>query len=185
MDKLERKVGWNEVYYDQIEYFAWSPDVLASGRRVSGRYRTAPESMRRLRRLENPFNHLFSMFFRLAPSDFLRSLLEAAGVRSDRIGKTRSLGREAYLEPNYAQHDLLFKGPNAAIAAELKIGAKSSIDQMLKYATILHVNAPRQSARRILLYFGPNDFAALWPRRGETVESVKSQAIAQANELDK
>ena len=158
--------GWTRHYYDAVEYYYWGPDKLEC-KRVSQPVLAGAEAViGRLRRLEEPLNHILSLFFDLAPPALVKRLLaDVSGI--DVAADVRLSDRgvhAAFPGLNVVQPDFLFECSNAIVSVELKLGAKSGFDQVLKYA-VLH-QALRQEGRdqsTALIYLTEKPFDRCWP----------------------
>lgn len=182
---------WNANYYDLLEFYLFEPQHIAPKLGSDGkRQRSVPESLRRLKRLETPFNHIFSLFFRLAPSSMIERLVHAtmppASVSPSMLSDLQSIGREAgtvFGLKSATQPDLLFVGSSAIVCVEMKVDAKTDAEQIFKYAALCAHIDPAGAKKRFLIYMAPKDFSALWPAKGATLETAKSSALALAAAL--
>ena len=120
----------------------------------------------RLRRLEEPMNHILGIFFALAPSDIVHELFRRhAGIASE--GPLKLLGHTVAAElqiGDLTQPDFAFEGANSFLTIEAKVGTnKSSLEQLLKYAA-LHAAAKKATPGRIhgLLYLSSSSQAGLF-----------------------
>jgi len=183
----EQAPAWNQTYYDLLEFYLFEPQHIAPKPRVDAtKRRTVPEAIKRLKRLETPFNHVFSLFFRLAPPEFIGTIVSAAFADGSPSHDLASIGREADRKfdlRNTTQPDLLFVGSDAIVCIEMKIDAKTDAEQIFKYAALFAHIDPAAKKRRFLIYMGPKDFARLWRRNGVTLEIAKEMAIEFARDL--
>lgn len=106
---------WTEAYYDAMEHYAWAPDRLghrSDPQHVNG---TPSEVLARLRRIEEPLNHIVGVFFSLAPPSLLQDLfVKFVGLpTSDDLSL---MGRSVEQELNVCsltQPDFAFSSPTA------------------------------------------------------------------------
>lgn len=183
------KVYWNKNYYDLLEFYLNEPQHIApKSTSDAQKRRTVIEAVKRLRRLETPLNHIFSIFFRLAPPDFVPRLIAAAFDGAKVNPDFESVGREADQKfdlRNFTQPDLMFVGSDAIVCIEMKVDAKTDAEQIFKYAALLAHVDPGGAKRRFLIYMGPRDFAWLWRPKKITIEAAKEMASDFARNLPK
>lgn len=154
---------WNRQYYDNMAFHFWEPHHIGRTRNPDSRIRTEAEATAKLRGLEVVLNHQMELFFRLAPDGLVRDLFSNAfGV--DFADTYRVIGREfhqLFAVEGLTQPDLLFEGTRATVAIELKLGAKTSLEQIVKYATLFALMQPARKAYGLVL-MGPKGFQDLW-----------------------
>ncbi len=185
----DRSPTWNQNYYDLLEFYLFEPQHIAPkvGTDAQKR-RTVPEAVKRLKRLETPFNHLFSIFFRLAPQELIGRIVSAAFPGIEAINDLESIGREAdrrFDLRNATQPDLLFVVGDTIVCVEMKVDAKTDAEQIFKHAELFAHLDPQVAKRHLLIFWGPKDFAALWSGKGVTLAGAKELAIAFARDLPK
>ncbi|MBU6394094.1 MAG: hypothetical protein KGQ75_05955 [Sphingomonadales bacterium] len=136
---------------------------LQNGGSIYTRKGTARENAERMRRLEEPLNHIFDITFGIAPSQTIRSLFFSP-LSFDGKGQVERLGREVaarYPEMaggNVTQQDAFFVAEDALVGVELKLGSKTWPGQVLKYLALMVCEERLTGSRsRIgLLYVTPN-----------------------------
>lgn len=174
---------WNRLYYDAIEHLLWNPDWI-SGLHSDGTRKTVSMRMQRLRKLEAPLHHAIHLFFTLAPSSLISSLLRiplvgAAGLgvaRCQDWGRLPTVGGKTGNILDLCQPDIFLENSDVQIAVEVKSKSKSSPDQVLKYVALMMLRARGRPARSHLAYVAPyTSFSDYWPRRAhEDVSSLKA-----------
>jgi hypothetical protein len=157
---------WHLKYWDTIDQLYWSPDLLGltsipkrewtvdgatvtipsshlqNGGSIYTRKGTARENAERMRRLEEPLNHIFDITFGIAPSQTIRRLFFSP-LNFDGDGPVERLGREVaarYPEMaggNVTQQDAFFVAHDALVGVELKLGSKTWPGQVLKYLALM------------------------------------------------
>lgn len=173
---------WTEEYYDIVDHYFWAPDRLGHLSNPLRKLKKPADVMARLRRIEEPLNHILGIFFALAPSRFIQELYrECAGVEID--APLRLLGRSvhsAYGIKDATQPDFAFEGPTSFVTLEAKVAGRSSIEQLLKYA-MLHwrVAAVRQPTNQALLYLSDTPLSSLFPGGFTGWEGAKARAVAE------
>ena len=147
---------WTSEYYDVMEFYYWEPQHLGKIKNPKSRYNNQFKSLEHIRNMEVSLNHMFNVFFRLTPSKFVSDLLSTTcNVVAD--SKLSMQGRyDVRKFSKMVQPDLLFVSDNINFSIEMKIGAKSSLEQVYKYA-LLHWLEQQHSGRKrqsVLLYIG-------------------------------
>jgi len=172
---------WVDSYYQALEFFYWEPQHLGRQSKVSGKRLSIQTVNQRLNSLEVTLNHNLDQFFRLAPRALTRRILHSALGRSG-ANQLQMHGRS--IDTDFAlagsvQPDFLFESSEEVISIEMKIEAKSSISQVLKYALLsLAVELERREARQhFLVYLGREKFSRLW-REGFTNPSDLQVVLA-------
>lgn len=132
--------AWNADYYDIVEHYFWAPGSLGRTPKENVNPRAV---FRALRRNEDALNHVLMMFFRLAPREFTRILFEQwceeTATPEFRIQNRYQV--DALLGVGFTQPDLFFVHPHVSFMIEMKIDAKSSADQVLKYVALSHLES--------------------------------------------
>lgn len=136
--------------------------------------------MAHLKNMEVTLNHMMNVFVSFLPSQILHTFFETSlnkPVRSDEYDIfVRSLDNAVKDIGDFTQPDIFFVGYRNSIALEMKIGAKSSLEQVMKYA-LLHIKEQELSGIQKdynLIYLGKGDFSSLWQEKFESVEDLKS-----------
>lgn len=158
-------MSWNQKYWDMLANIYWTPRFLGlksiprkkwtisqthisipkneipANSAIYYRKRAEPEQMAYLRSQEETLNHFFNLTLALAGDEVVRRLLfEPLGF--DGNGPIKSLGREVKArygwKGNVTQQDGFFVSPESMVGIELKLGSKTTSDQVLKYVTLMH-----------------------------------------------
>lgn len=179
--------SWLETYYTALEFFYWEPQHLGRIKDPRTQLDSIAKVAARLRGLEVTLNHNLDQFFRLAPSALRNRLFETA-FRETLSSPFTMHGHNANQEfrlQNFTQPDFLFESAAEVVSVEMKIKAKCSIDQVLKYALLgLAVEHERKAQRNhFLLLLGKGRFADLWHGKFEHVESLKAALENAATEV--
>jgi hypothetical protein len=176
-------LSWTTQYYDAVEYYFWGPDKL-NARRKAGQEGSAVLVLNRLKRIEEPLNHLLTLFLDLSPDALRRELALSSGGLD--IGAGSSVGVRStsslFGTTNVVQPDALISGPAGIIALEVKLGSKSNFNQVLKYALLLsRLSHDRPFA---LCYLTQNPFRWHWDSC-DTPEVVKAAASSHLEGLER
>lgn len=177
--------AWNKNYYDSVEFYLNEPQHIVQ-RSESEKRRSVRDAIKRIRRIEVSFNHVLSFFFRLAPAEFACKLLATAFPGAAPPRDLELIGREIEARfdlRNFTQPDILFVGDDALICIEMKVDAKTDVEQVFKYAALLAHLDPAGTKRRYLIYMGPKKFADLWRTKNMTIEAALTAAADLAAAL--
>lgn len=176
-------LGWTAQYYDAVEYYFWGPDKLNAIRKPGGSVRV-DVVLERLKRLEEPLNHLLTLFLDLAPNAFRRELVHrCAGLTLGESSEIADRSSHGVFEGlNVAQPDVLVSGDRGLLAIEVKLGSPSDLKQILKYALLLSkLSGGRPYA---LTYLTQRPFDRHW-RNLSTTDDVSAAAMEHLGTLTK
>lgn len=157
-------MSWNDKVLDNLEQVYWSPDKiglkslarqtapdgssyiipkehLAGGKSLYCREAPFVEWRSTITKKEELLNQVIEIALAIAPSSFIAEAFFAPlGIRpSSRI---QTIGREilsrhASLAPRqFTQHDGFYVSDNAIVMMEMKLKARTSVEQYLKYCTL-------------------------------------------------
>lgn len=172
------ETSWLQSYYEALQFFYWEPQHLGRKKHANAEFNTLEKVAKHLGQIEVTLNHNLSQFFHLAPSRFRHRLfnrLFGVSFESNFILHGRDVDTTFELG-NSMQPDLMFTSDEALISIEMKVGAKSSVSQVLKYALLglaveLRADAPR---RHFLAFLGRGTFADQWQERFQTVQALQA-----------
>jgi hypothetical protein len=180
---------WVAAYYDALEFFWWEPQHLGRKKHASAQLDTLGKVSRHIHGIEVTLNQLLNQFFLLAPVGLRAELFEAhfgaAFAPFDFWGAdtVRALGVETIVQP-----DLLFVSDNEVVCIEMKVRAKCSVTQVLKYALLgvaVESHTGRQRSHSLLL-LGKGDFSDLWQERfvcvAELEQAMQTDVASFLNE---
>jgi hypothetical protein len=155
---------WNEKVLDNLEQVYWSPDkiglksikrqptpdgagffvpkeLLAGGKSLYCRGQAYPEWRPTITKKEELLNQVLEIALAIAPSSFVANVFFAPlGIRP--TGRIRTIGREVgarhseFAPVQFTQHDGLYVSDNAIVMMEMKLKARTSVEQYLKYCTL-------------------------------------------------
>jgi len=172
------EASWLDTYYSALEFVYWEPQHLRGGKSPDPSVKRVDLVNTRLRRLEVTLNHNLDQFFRLAPTALRNQLFEGAFSRqfADSFElHGRNVDREFSLL-NSMQPDMVFESLSDVVSIEMKIGAKCSVAQVLKYALLgLAVELTRKKEMsHSLIILGRGPFSTLWDERFGDLASLES-----------
>lgn len=174
---------WLQSYYEALQFFYWEPQHLGRKKYATAELDTAEKVAAHLGRIEVTLNHNLSQFFLLAPNRLRRDLFDClfgSSFGEDFILHGRGVDTTFELV-NSTQPDLMLTSDEALVSIEMKIGAKSSVTQVLKYALLglaveLRAGAPR---RHYLAFLGRGSFAEQWHERFASPSELRVALAAE------
>lgn len=132
------EIGWQDYYYDILEFYYAEPQHLNRLKYGPKKTNKFPKVRKQLQLLEVPLNHLMTQFFLLAPDVLCGGLFtEMFGGRFE--DKFALYGRDVDAElrlENSVQPDFVFLSETNVVCMEMKLDARCSVDQVLKYALL-------------------------------------------------
>lgn len=180
----DEAMNWIDSYYDALEFFYGEPQHLRKKMRNGGQPTSLAEVRKRLRAIEVPLNHNLHQFFRLAPGRLVEAIFAAAFGYSP-TGPFELHGRNVdrdFRLKNSVQPDLLFTADQGVVSIEMKIGAKCSPQQVLKYA-LLGLAVERHFHRDMMHHFllvGCGEFRDQWSKPLGSVSDLR-RALLEAD----
>lgn len=166
---------WTSEYYEIIEFYFWEPQHLGRKKTNKSLYSTPIEALKHVQDMEVSLNHMFNLFFRLAPAG-IPSHMIADATGSQVQSATQLLTRRnisSFCE--LVQPDLMFQGDSVNFSIEMKLKAKSSLEQVWKYA-LLHTLADAhdgQDRASYLMLLGKGEFSSLWKEDINTPDELR------------
>ena len=170
--------SWTDSYFDSLEFFYWEPQHLGRKKHADSRLDSIIKVREHLRVMEVTLNHNFSQFLSLAPREFRRQLFQrifSSPFEDDYVMHGRGV-EEVYGLPQSTQPDLFFTSPNQVVSLEMKLSAKSSIEQVIKYALLGLADeiASGQEKHHYLVFLSPGAFSSLWKEGWNDVGQLTS-----------
>ena len=127
---------WPDEYESILEFYFWEPQHLNRFSPPPDRRKALNTVLEHLRAKEVPLNHLFSIFFSLAPAALSARLISAIApdITSSSADLINSSAFRRSKLRGICQPDLLLIVDGRPVFLELKLQAKTSKEQLLKYA---------------------------------------------------
>ncbi len=179
--------SWVQSYYEALSFFYWEPQHLGRKKYVDATYNTADKVMKHLGIMEVTLNHQIKQFLSIAPRSLRNRLFQAALGRFI-AGDFYMAGRDVdktYALNNVTQPDILFTNNETTVSLEMKVKARSSVDQVLKYALLALGVEQKDSKQRqhclILLSQGP--FSSLWTERLDNLEELHQKLESEKEDF--
>ena len=171
--------NWLDGYYEALEFFYWEPQHLGRKKNIDGEFNTLEKVLKHLRKIEVTLNHNLNQFLLLAPKSLHRTIFKVFfGEILPLPFQMHGRGVDTNFElVNAMQPDFLFISSNEVVSIEMKIAAKSSIDQVLKYALLgLAVEAKEQrQTLHYLGFLGVGKFENQWKEKFASVEELRGE----------
>ena len=176
MAKACKEDSWVERYYEALCFLYWEPQHLGRKRYEGAGFDTLAKVQEHIRRIEVTLNHIIKQFLSLSPGALRNRVFEFAlqrPISGDFMLAGSDVDGDYHLQ-NTNQPDFLFTGNDETVSVEMKIEAKTSINQVLKYALLalaveLHENREMQHS---LIFLAKDGFADLW-KKNESYASVE------------
>lgn len=169
---------WNTEYYDIMSFYYWEPQHLGKKSYPESRYKNIKDAMVHLKGMEVSLNHQFNFFFRLLPESmflhFFKSIV--SDLAEDNYHYQSCEDVEGLQLNDATQPDILFLGSKSIIGVELKIGAKTTSEQILKYAMLFYFEQKLSGFAKEcnLIFFAPKTFSDLFREKVVSGEELKS-----------
>jgi hypothetical protein len=136
------KSNRTEIIYDIYSFLYREPQHIGRMKNPESKYDTYDKAMAHLKNMEVTLNHLTNVFFTFLPSKLLHQFFESAlqqPLWSDEYDIfVRSLENVVDDIGDFTQPDAFFVGNKNTISIEMKVGAKSSLEQVMKYGLLHH-----------------------------------------------
>jgi hypothetical protein len=161
--------NWLDSYYEALEFFYWEPQHIGRKKNISGEFNTLDKVMRHLRKIEVTLNHNINQFLLIAPKSFHRTIFNeffdekfASDFEMHGRGVENKFDLVDAMQPDFA-----FTSAKEVLSIEMKVAAKSSIDQVLKYALLgLAIEIKEGNPKRHFLGFlGAGEFKDQWKEK--------------------
>jgi hypothetical protein len=172
--------SWTETCYQTLHFFFWEPQHLGKQKNYESVYNTPVKVMNHLKTMEVTLNHHLNTFLLLAPLTFRRRLFkrcfgfcpsEDHQMHDQQLADDLGIGGSI-------QPDFCFRSASSLVSLEMKITAKSSIEQFLKYLLLGLADeiASKHKKEHCLGFIGPDTFSALWKSGYKTPAELKKAA---------
>ena len=179
------KSSWNNEYYDIINFYYWEPQHLGKIKNPNSKIQSIHDALSHIAKMEVSLNHQFNLFFQLLPSVILNDILNKIDnnyISTDKLSY-QSIEDINTLNLNDAtQPDVFFKSNKDLVAIEFKLGTKSSIEQIMKYATLFHFTELHHEMEfaHHLIYVDRDNFSTMFKEKFFSIDIVQS-AIEMAH----
>jgi hypothetical protein len=177
----DTELSWIEAYYESLEFFNQEPQHIGRKRYADAKFRTLSEVKEHLREMEVTLNQNLQQFFSLAPDALRNRLLQVlfqVRFAEPLVMLARDIDVQFALE-NCMQPDIVFASDDQVASLEMKVGAKCSIDQVLKYALLGLAVEMKQDRERthFLAILAPGSLASQFREHFPDIASLKEAAL--------
>lgn len=170
---------WNKEYYDILNFYYWEPQHLGKKNHPESSVKTLADSEKKLRNMEVTLNHIFNIFIRLCPKVILGEILGKItgdfGLENV-VYQSRDDVHNTYGK-NVTQADMMLLDDSNVVAVEMKIGAKTSLDQLVKYAMLFHFEKEHshKNKKHHLIYLTKSKFPKIFEEKINDIEDLTSR----------
>lgn len=177
--------SWIESFYDAQEFLFWEPQHIGKRRDPESNLDSYDKVSEHLRGMEVTLNQHISTFFLLAPQAFRQRLcMLLFGCRlAGKLHMHAPGVEERYGMVDSVQPDFFFTSRNSVLGVEMKIRAKSSVNQFLKYALLGLAEEIADGCQKehFLGFLGRGAFAAQWKEGFRNPTELKKAAVKAAH----
>lgn len=172
---------WTSEYYEILEFYYWEPQHLGRSRSSRARYENPEQALAHVQNMEVSLNHMFNIFFRLAPDEVIHELMTESLGCEDLEPKRLLTRRDISEFCQLVQPDLTFQSVDTNFSIEMKLKAKSSLEQVWKYALLHYLADTHDGNTRssYLLYLGKSRFRGLWRQPISDIEDLVQAALTE------
>jgi hypothetical protein len=178
--------SWVDEYYKTLDFFYGEPHHLRRPKNADVKLKPRKIVRERVGKMEVTLNQQIRQFLSLAPRSLRNRLFEFA-LGSPMPGEFMMVGGDIdadYGLQNSTQPDFLFTAHDKTVSMEMKIEAKCSIEQILKYSLLalaVELHAKR-TLDHCLVLLGKGEFATLFQDRCFTsIEEVLCTLKAESH----
>lgn len=177
-----------EIVYDIYEHLFWEPQRIWRKKPPVAKYKNRQEVLTNLKGKwwETSLNHILNIFFTFLPSQLLHQFLESSAQEPLWFDEYELYVRDLSGVVDVAdiwsitQPDLFLVWEKNIVSIEMKIGIKSSLDQVMKYILLHHLESlkSKKHKKSYLIYLWVGEFPTLRPDKYHTVKELR-EALAE------
>ena len=161
-----------------MNFYYWEPQHLGKIKNQESKIKNINDALNHIAKMEVSLNHQFNLFFQLLPSNLINIIFNKIDYRFESTEKLEYQSIEDISLLNLkdsTQPDVFFKSNTDLFAIEFKLGTKSSIEQLLKYATLFHFTKlhHHNDFKCHLVYVGINSFDSIFKEKFSHIELIK------------
>jgi len=173
---------WVEEYYQVLEFLYWEPQHLGKQTKPDSPWANRDRAMRHVREMEVTLNHQLNILFSLLPMGLRQNLIEFLTGRKPNgpIGvNSRAVRSMPCFQGNVTQPDLLFSDDGALWAIEMKVKAKTDLQQLAKYFLFAALESEgRPSPKKFALGFlGPGPMESLFKEGFASLDLAREELL--------
>jgi len=173
------KSNRTEIIYDIYSFLYREPQHIGKVGNKNSPQNTYDKAMAYLKTREVTLNHLSNLFFSFLPTSLLHTFFELSlkkpFVNDQYDVFVRSLDSVVQGIGDFTQPDIFFVWEKNVVSLEMKLWAKTSLDQLMKYAFLHHMEQKTSWVNKSyhLLYLGKWSFSSLREEKFQDVDCVK------------
>ena len=169
--------NWLDSYYEALEFFYWEPQHIGRKKNVAGEFNTLEKVTKHLRKIEVTLNHNINQFLLIAPKSLHRRLFFAFFSKDFQLPfQMHGRGIDANFELVGAmQPDFLFISNDEVLSIEMKVAAKSSLEQVMKYVLLGLAVELKEGTQKMhhLGFLGAGRFQDQWKEKYKDIDSLR------------
>ncbi len=172
-----------EIVYDIYEHLFWEPQRIWRKKPPVAKYKNRQEVLTNLKGKwwETSLNHILNIFFTFLPSQLLHQFLESSAQEPLWFDEYELYVRDLSGVVDVAdiwsitQPDLFLVWEKNIVSIEMKIGIKSSLDQVMKYSLLHHLESQTSGIQKksYLIFLGIWDFSTVRPKKYKNIQELR------------
>lgn len=171
--RIKELDGWTDHYYDFIDHYYWRPNRIGLKKDKTTSKGWGPW-LEKLRQYEPALNHMFDLFFHLAPQDLVDDAIgRLVGQPVDGMRLVKLDG----LNPNVVQPDMVFFDGLQLVFVEMKVRSTSSVDQFVKYAIAAQHGANLANQFHLVMLVPEAKHEKVWKGKFRSKEDLRATAL--------
>jgi hypothetical protein len=176
------KSNWSDEYLEILEFYYWEPQHLGKSKHPNTKYNSLEKVLEHIRRMEVSLNHIFNLFFTLLPNKETNELFSRVFQKpfnEEFLFNSRTTRDFVDSFKSATQPDLFFPSENHTVCIEMKVGAQSDFDQLMKYLLLAILENERSGKQKkfSLLFTGVGPFEKLFKEGIESIEELREQFL--------
>jgi len=173
--------SWTEACYQTLHFFFWEPQHLGKRKNPDTTYNTPQKVSEHVRNMEVTLNHSITTYLLLAPPSFRTRLFKRC-FGSCPSGEIQMHDQDIADDLDVPiQPDFCFRSKSSVVSLEMKINAKSSINQFLKYLLLGLADemSSKHKKEHYLGFIGTDSFSSLWKSEYKSPAELKKAAESE------
>lgn len=169
--------SWSAEYYEILEFYFWESQHLGKIKNPLSRYSSFEKVLEHVLKMEVSLNHQFNTFFSLLPNSILCELFFAITGKKYSCEFVFSSKATRMLVEEFksiTQPDLLFRSQDSLVCIEMKLQAKTDMEQLMKYLLLSVLEAERSAVEKdfTLIFIGKGEFKDLFKEKFQNMEEA-------------
>ncbi len=175
------KNNWTDIIYDIYDFLYWEPQHIWKIKNENIKINNLDKSIKHIKNMEVSLNQILNLFFYFLPNkifyDFIWNILNKNIEGKDHTLYLKDIENLIDWIEWSTQPDFFFIGKNSNIFIEMKINAKSSLEQLMKYIFLHIKDCERENKQKELnlIFLWKNNFSNLWKEKFENIDELKAE----------